>query len=118
MIKDYKIVKDFKIGNIRYGICLKILLPTSSINDGNNTDDSKPTLEVTLYKEKQNTINTRKWTYCNIIYGHIINNSNKIIYVSKPAGRDFDLVASKDAAATEYAISWLQEKSYEDILSM
>ena len=30
----------------------------------------------------------------------------------------FDLVTSKDVAATKYAISWLQEKSYEDILSM
>ena len=102
MIKDSKIVKDFKISNTRYGICLKIIPPSPSITDG------KPTLEVTLYKEKQN-----------IIYGHIINDSKKIIYVSMPVEREyFDLVTSKDVAATKYAISWLQEKSYEDILSM
>lgn len=46
MIKDSKIVKDFKISNTRYGICLKIIPPSPSITDG------KPTLEVTLYKEK------------------------------------------------------------------
>ncbi len=113
MIKDSKIVKDFKISNTQYGICLKIIPPSPSITDG------KPTLEVTLYKEKQNTVNKKEWNYCNIIYGHIINDSKKIIYVSMPVEREyFDLVTSKDVAATKYAISWLQEKSYEDILSM
>lgn len=113
MIKDSKIVKDFKISNTRYGICLKIIPPSPSITDG------KPTLEVILYKEKQNTVNKKEWNYCNIIYGHIINDSKKIIYVSMPVEREyFDLVTSKDVAATKYAISWLQEKSYEDILSM
>lgn len=97
-----KIVYTFKVNKNRYGVSLYI-----------NDISPKGVIIVSVYTED----NYSKWKYLSTIYGHKINNGEKIIYVGATESSEyFNIFSSELIAAEIHVISWLESLEYPQIL--
>ena len=98
-----KIVYTFRVNNNRYGVALSI-----------STTPPEGVIEVSGYKD---ALPFDNWKPSFMIFGHIINNGEKIIYVGDVGIPEyFNAYTSELMAAEMHAISWLESLKYPQIL--